>query len=204
MKVLVALMVLFVASMPTYAQTNWHLLVERMLEKSVVQLSANCSGFVINEAEDWVLTAKHCGPEDVEKPVVVDNIPGKIVGSDIHKDLLVVHVPGVDKPALRFATVKPKYGDLVASFGYGGGYERPMLRIATVSQPFAIIPEAGPGEWVQVGGAFIGGQSGGPVVNEQGEVIAIVQMSSTAMGIGRSAETIRDKVGKWIEKVKAP
>jgi S1-C subfamily serine protease len=187
----------------TSTQTaNWHLLVERSLSKSVVQLSDNCSGFVINEADDYVLTARHCGPDDVAKPVVVDLLPGRIVATDVHKDLLVVHVPGIDKPALRLATSDPRYGDVVASFGFGGGYERPMLRIARIANPKAIVPDAGPGEWVMVDSGFVGGQSGGAVVNEAGEVVLMVQMSNAYMGLGRSAEQIKDRVGKWFEKAK--
>jgi hypothetical protein len=120
--------------MLTATADPWHLIVARLLEKSVVQLSDNCSGFVVNEAEDYVLTAKHCGAEDPSKPVVVDKIPGKVVATDVQKDLLIVHVPGIDKPALKFAGSATVYGQVVASFGYGGGYERPMLRITNVSQ----------------------------------------------------------------------
>jgi S1-C subfamily serine protease len=188
------------APMLTATADPWHLIVARLLEKSVVQLSNNCSGFVVNEQEDYVLTAKHCGEDDLTKLVAVDKIPAKVVATDIQKDLLVLHVPGIDRPALKFATADPVYGQVVASFGYGGGYERPMLRISTVSQPAALVPDAGPGEWVQLGGGFIGGQSGGPVVNEAGEVIAIVQMSTPTMGIGRSAEEIRKQVGKYLQK----
>jgi S1-C subfamily serine protease len=188
------------APMLTATADPWHLIVARLLEKSVVQLSNNCSGFVINEQEDYVLTAKHCGEDDLTKLVAVDRIPSKVVATDIQKDLLVLHVPGIDKPALKFATVAPVYGQEVASFGYGGGYERPMLRITTISQPAALVPDAGPGEWVQTGAGFIGGQSGGPVVNEAGEVVAIVQMSTPTMGIGRSAEEIKKQVGKYLQK----
>jgi S1-C subfamily serine protease len=189
---------------PMFSQANWHLLVERSLSKSVVQLSDNCSGFIINEHEDYVLTAKHCADDDITKPVVVDLHPGKIIASDVHKDLLVLHVPGIDKPALRLATEDARFGQVVASFGYGGGYERPMLRKASIAQPKALVPDAGPGEWVMVDGAFVGGQSGGVVVNEAGEVVLMVQMGNSVMGIGRSADTIRDRVGKWFEKVKQP
>lgn len=184
----------------TLAANQWSIAIAK-LEKSVVQLSDNCSGFVINEAEDYVLTAKHCGPDDPSKPVVVDNIPGKIVATDVHKDLLVVHVPGIDKPALVLAKKAADYGDAVVSFGYGGGFERPMLRQAIVAQPKALVPPAGPGEWVMLDAAFVGGQSGGPVVNEAGEVVMVVQMSNAYMGLGRSAEEIKDRVGKYFAKV---
>jgi len=198
----VAMVGLVMVTAPAPAQADWRTIVEARLLKSVVQLSDTCSGFVINEKEDYVLTAKHCGPDDPSKPVVVDLIPGKVIATDVHKDLLVVHVPGVDRPALKIADSDPHYGQPVASFGYGGGYERPMLRLATVAQPKAIIPDAGPGEWVMLDAAFVGGQSGAPVVNAAGEVVMMVQMSSALMGIGRSAEVIRDRVGKYCEKAK--
>ncbi len=197
---LAVMVVCLPAPMLTATSDPWHLIVARLLEKSVVQLSNNCSGFVINEPEDYVLTAKHCGEDDLTKLVAVDKIPAKVVATDIQKDLLVLHVPGIDKPALHFATVPTVYGQVVASFGYGGGYERPMLRLSAVSQPAALVPDAGPGEWVQFGSGFIGGQSGGPIVNEQGEVVAIVQMSTPSMGIGRSAEEIKRQVGKYLQK----
>jgi S1-C subfamily serine protease len=189
---------------PMFGQPNWHLIVERSLAKSVVQLSDTCSGFVINEAEDYVLTAKHCADDDVSKPVVVDLIPGKVIASDVQKDLLVIHVPGIDKPALRLSTTDLHYGDVVASFGYGGGYERPMLRLANVAQPKAIMPDVGPSEWVLLDAGLVGGQSGGPVVNADGHVVMVVQMSNSLMGIGRSAEVIKDRVGRFFEKVKQP
>jgi S1-C subfamily serine protease len=189
---------------PMFSADPWHLIVKRLLEKSVVQLSANCSGFVVNEPEDYVMTARHCGPDDPSDPLVVDNIPGKIIYTDVHKDLVVVHVPGLDKPALKFATIPAQYGQELASFGYGGGYETPMLRRAYVAQPKALVPDAGPGEWVMVDAGFVGGQSGAPAVNPEGEVVMIVQMSSALMGIGRSADVIRDRAGKYLQKFPQP
>lgn len=186
------------------AADPWHLVVARLLEKSVVQLSNNCSGFVVNEPEDYVMTARHCGPDDPKDLLVVDNIPGTIVYTDVHKDLVVVHVPGIDKPALKFSRLPPQYGQELASFGYGGGYETPMLRRAYIAQPKALIPDAGPGEWVMVDSGFIGGQSGAPAVNTEGEVVMIVQMSTTQMGVGRSAEVIKDRAGKYLQKFPTP
>jgi S1-C subfamily serine protease len=199
-RVLFVMVCVLIFQAPMFGAEPWHLVVKRLLEKSVVQLSANCSGFVVNEPEDYVLTARHCGPDNPADPLVVDSIPGKIVYTDVHKDLVVVHVPGLDKPALRFASTAPQYGQELASFGYGGGYETPMLRRAYIAQPKALVPDAGPGEWVMVDAGFVGGQSGAPAVNPEGEVVMIVQMSSQLMGIGRSADLIKDRVGKYLQK----
>jgi S1-C subfamily serine protease len=206
MRILAALFgaVIFFVMNGSTIEASWQTLVKEKLEKSVVQLSANCSGFVIHEAEDWVLTANHCGSDDPDKSIIVDLRPGKVQATDIQKDFLVLHVPGIDRPALHLATKDVEFGDVVLSFGYGGGYERPMLRQAIVAQPKALVPDAGPGEWVMFDAAFIGGMSGGPIVNTDGEVVALVQMSSPTMGLGRSADTLKDRIGRYFEKKKTP
>ena len=53
------------------------------------------------------------------------------------------------------------------------------------------------------GNKFVPGQSGGPVVNEKGEVVMIVQMGTNIVGLGVGTETIRDKVGRFFTLVGA-
>ena len=197
-----SLVVLVPTYAPTYAQTStWAGIVERV-EKATVQLAANCTGFVINREKHYVLTANHCGSDDINKAVLVDGKPSKIVHIDIHKDFLVLEVPDLDRPALQRADNDPQIGDEVGSYGYGGGYERPMLRIARVSQNRAIVPDAGPGEWVMLDTAFVGGMSGGAVVNLKGDVVMIVQMASDRVGLGRGIEEISKRLGKYWEREK--
>lgn len=186
---------------PTYtsAQSTWASIVDK-LEKSTVQLAANCSGFIINTEKHYVMTAKHCGPEDIAKPILVDNVPSKVVAVDVHNDFMVLEVPELDRPALPMADKDPQIGEQVASYGYGYGLTRPMLRISYVSQNRAQVPEAGPGEWILVDTAFVGGQSGSAVVNAKGEVVMIVQMATNTVGLGRGIEQIKDRVGKYWQK----
>ena len=199
------LAVLVPTYVPTYAQTStWAGIVERV-GRATVQLAANCTGFVINSEKHYILTANHCGNDDINKAVLVDGRPSKIIHIDVHKDFLVLEVPDLDRPALPRADKDPQIGDEVASYGYGGGYERPMLRIARVSQNRAIVPDAGPGEWIMLDAAFVGGQSGGSVVNLKGEVVMIVQMASDRIGLGRGIEEISDRLGKyWGKAAKIP
>jgi S1-C subfamily serine protease len=46
------------------------------------------------------------------------------------------------------------------------------------------------------------GQSGGPAINAAGEVVMMVQRTTSAVGIGVGAETIRARMGRYFEKPK--
>ena len=199
-RVVISLLVSVVMLLPmrARAESDWTAIVD-LLEKSVMQISDNCSAFAINEARDLALTAEHCGSQDADKPTIVDLIPAVVVAKDVKRDLLVLYVPGMDRPALQLAKDDPPTGTEVVSYGYGGGYAQPMLRHAIVANREIEVTDL-EGQWVALDGAFVGGQSGAPVVNVRGEVVAIVQRSSDRMGLGRSAETIRDRVGRFFAK----
>jgi S1-C subfamily serine protease len=170
---------LFAPAMYAQQSPPWADVVEK-LEKSVVQLGANCSGFTINTEKHYVLTAAHCGHEkDLDKSLLVDSRPAKVVAVDVHRDFLVVEVPDLERPQLQMAERNPSMGEQLASYGFGYGYERPM-----------------------VDAAFVGGMSGGPLVNARGEVVMIVQMASDRIGLGRGIEQIRDRVGRYWGKVR--
>ena len=92
----------------------------------------------------------------------------------------------------------------MASYGYGYALERPMFRTAHVSDEAAQIPDIEGGPFVMIDAAYVGGQSGGPCINAAGEVVSIVQRASNLIGIGVGAETIREKVGRYLAKPKQP
>ena len=63
------------------------------------------------------------------------------------------------------------------------------------------MPETGQaGTFVSLDSAFVGGQSGGPVVNAAGEVVLIVQRASNTVGIGVGADVIRERMGRFFGK----
>jgi S1-C subfamily serine protease len=180
------------------------------LSKSVVYIEnthGSCTGFVINadvkvkneDDKDYVLTAAHCdGPE-----LYADQAVAKVVFKDTKKDLMVLETANLDRPALHLANDNPKIGEEVASLGYGWGLERPMFRTAHVSDDNTYIPEDGiGGPFIVIDAAFVGGQSGGPVINIAGEVALIVQRGGQGVGIGVGAEVIKSKVGRYFEKPK--
>jgi S1-C subfamily serine protease len=203
MRHLILALSLFAFSLPTMASTDWRLAAEKVARSAVFIESkeGSCTGFVIDNDRDYVLTAAHCDAKDL----FVDQSPAKVISKDVKKDLMVVHIDDLDRPALKLAKDNPKTGDEVASFGYGYGLERPMFRVTHISDDKIYIPYEGiGGPLVAVDATFVPGQSGGPVVNVEGDVVMVVQLGTPIVGFGVGAETIKDKVGKYFQRPAKP
>ena len=197
MKLLVTFVLLIM--LPSIAAADWKVAAEK-LRASIVYMETSqgsCTGFVIDEEKDLVLTAAHC--YDELKNIFIDNKPvAKVVARDTKKDLLVLHVPDLDRPALALAKDGPKVGDEVGSYGFGYGLEEPLFKahhVAAANLDIDVENIGGP--LIAVDTEYVGGMSGGPLVNKEGEVVGVVQRGTSAVGFGVDAETIRDKVGRY-------
>jgi S1-C subfamily serine protease len=191
------------------AMAQWQPIAEQV-EKAIVTIGkddTHCTGFVINDQAirkddskakvDYILTADHCDAPDL----LADNMPAKVLYKDAKKDLLVLEVDDTERPALKLAKSDPKIGDEVASYGYGFALERPMFRVTHIADDKTYIPEEGiGGPFIVTDAVFVGGQSGGPVVNQAGEVVMIVQRGGSGVGLGVGAEVIKAKAGKYFAK----
>lgn len=176
------------------------------LSKSVVYIeagNARCTGFIINsdrkrkeQDTDLILTAEHCFGEKL----FADHETATAIWKDSHADLMILEVEDTGKPALLVAEKNPKQGQEVGSFGHGYALEKPMFRHAFVSNAAIDLPDVEGGPFVMIDAPYVNGQSGGPVVNDAGEVVSIVQRASNMVGIGIGAERIRDKVGRYLQK----
>lgn len=191
-------MAILIALMPTaaLAQSMSWMKVAEVLRESIVNIemaAGRCSGFVIDNEKDFVLTAAHCDG----KEMYVDLAPAKVRAKDVKNDLMVLYVEGIDRPALKLAPKNPRIGEEVASYGFGWGLERPIFRVAHVSEDKTTIPDLEGGPWILVDGGFVAGQSGGPVVNSRNEVVTIVQRGGDGVGLGVGADVIREKVGRY-------
>lgn len=196
MKFLIALGLVLIST-PAFA--DWTL-VAKQLKESIVFIQTevgSCTGFVIDNDRDFVLTAAHCDG----KEMYVDLAPAKVRAKDTKNDLMVLHVEGIDRPALKLAAMDPVLGAEVASYGYGFGLEQPLFRQAHISaMNVNITGGGGSGNLIALDSNFIPGQSGGPTVNVKNEVVLIVQLGSSAgVGLGVGANTIREKVGRYFE-----
>lgn len=175
------------------AASSW-LIADKLMNTVVLveHEEGTCTGFVIDSQKHYVLTAAHCDGKDI----LADHSPAKVVSKDTKADLLVLSVKDIDKPALKLAAGDAAIGEEVASAGFGYGLERPMFRVGHVADNAAQIPEL-PGTWLLLDVSLVPGQSGGPIVNHDGEVVSIVQMTSDRVGFGRGVDVLRNKVGKY-------
>lgn len=193
---------LFLAA-PAFSASLWGAVADKFTP-SVVFLEAvdgqgnplgSCSGFVINTEKKHVLTAGHC---DAEK-MLVNGLSSIRMFKDARKDLMVLRVNDLeDLPAIALAENNPKVGDEVMAIGYGFGLEKPMVRISHISITGLDI-EGLSGPFIMVDAGFMPGQSGGPVLNSEGKLVAIVQLGSQGLGIGVGAEVIKDRVGRYFQ-----
>jgi S1-C subfamily serine protease len=177
---------------------DWADVIKRA-EQSIVYIESDgggCTGFVIDKARHHVMSAAHC---DGDK-LWVDRVAARVVSLDSKKDLMVLEVKDLDpaRPALALAVHDPERGQELMSCGYGWALERPFFRVAHVADNGVQIPEEGiGGPFIGLDSAFVGGQSGGPVVNLAGEVVMIVQRASSTVGIGVGADVIRERMGRF-------
>ena len=179
----------------------------KQVEKALVWVEVGdqggCSGFVIDTARKYVMTAQHCQPSETGV-VWVDRVPAKVISRDVKKDLLVVAAENLnpERTALRLATKNPIRGQEVMSAGFGFSLERPFFRKASVQDDQMMIPEGGVGgPYISTDAPFVAGQSGGPVVDIEGNVVSIVQRGdggTTGLGVG--VDIIRERMGRFFAK----
>ena len=195
------LITLIFIMLPSVALAQWAKVAPELAESVVfIESSAGtCSGFVIDNDNDLVASAAHC--DNVKEIVYIDQLPASVHAKDLKSDLIVFKVKGIDRPALRLAPKNPEVGQSVATYGYGYGLEQPLFRVHSVSANDAQIPELSY-RYVVVDSSFLPGQSGGPIVNELGEVVAIVQRANTSIGLGLPAEEINKRIGRHFKQEK--
>lgn len=187
---------------PTLHATDWSAVVKQV-EASVVFAQVGedggCTAFVVNQEKHYLLTAGHCFPSE-HSALWVDGVPASTVYLDHKRDLMVVEAKYIDpsRPALKLAAKNPDIGQEVMSVGFGYALERPFFRQAHVQDDKMALPGVEGGPFISTDTAFVGGQSGGPVVNASGEVVMIVQRGDNGTtGLGIGAETIRQYVGRF-------
>lgn len=196
-KSLFALLLSSIFILPAIAQ-DWTIAIKKV-QNAIVRVETDegsCTGFVVNKLKQHVQTVAHCYGDRIW----VDSVVGVVVSKDVKQDLMLLKVEDLDPDLeqLVLAKEEPAIGQRVISAGFGYGLERPFFRMAMVSDNAMLIPDSGQsGPFIAVDSGFIAGQSGGPVVNVDGEVVSIVQRASDKLGIGVGSKIIRSRMGRF-------
>lgn len=165
----------------------------------------SASGFVI-DADGLILTNNHVVRDTEEITVFLEDgseHTGEVRGRDLVRDLALIEIDAKDLQALTFGDVgkTPLASELIV-LGFPLGELDVSVTRGVVS---AIKPDTGRNIfWVQTDAAVNPGNSGGPVLNLQGEVIGVVDfkiVSTVVEGVAFSISS--NTVLQYLERLKA-
>ncbi len=143
-----------------------------------------CTGEVI--APEKVLTAAHCLGDQMR----ADGVLVKVIDKDKYYDLALVSVPTA-KPAMHFRDRETFPYEALTAIGYAWGYDR-LTAMDVHPVLVNIIPYPGEAVGILVQGGYVGGMSGGPVIDSNGDIVSIVQQrTEDGAGFGVGVTVIR-------------
>ena len=185
------------------AKATWEKATKKV-QQSLVYIQSGpgvCTGFVIDEVRRYVMTAAHCAPEHEGTTIWADRGISRIVGFDRNKDMMVLQVEELDpsRRALKLAKKESRSQEKIVAIGYANGLERPTIVWATVLSRSVMVWGVSGNPYMAVRPTFIRGQSGGPAVNINGDVVLIIQLGSDGanVGFGTSAKVIKERMGRF-------
>jgi hypothetical protein len=141
-----------------------------------------CSAFAIDTRK--FMTAAHC----IADKLKIDGHAAFPVKIDEKVDLAVLVTDFTLSP-LTFRQRPLALEEQVMGLGYGYSWKFPTpTKHEVIILKYSPFPDIYPGTWFLNG--FIGGMSGGPIIDKDGQVVGIVQRSNSRNGYGVDVETI--------------
>lgn len=171
--------------------TNYQALAQKV-GKSVIRLTigqgrGSCTAFSINEEKRLFISANHCWSED--GVYTSDGEKFEAVTWSAPLDVMLLRAPKLSLPALKAADRNAETGEEVMSVGYGYGLFDSLFRVGHVAAKYTDVNMGVP--YMATDFALIPGMSGGPMVNKDGKVISINQLTTDRMGLGVPISTFR-------------
>lgn len=204
----------YLASDKLSAQENLADVIERC-EKAVVRIEVQDkegseslgSGFVV-DATGIVVTNVHVlsGAEKAEA-IFSNGQTAKVLGTlyfDPKYDICVCKIDSQALPVLEFSDALPRKGETVVALGSPKGLSFTATNgiVSAIRPSEELGPEIGrehiKGTWIQVDAPLSGGNSGGPLINAKGRVVAMSTLASQGsaqnLNFGISGPDIRNAV----------
>ncbi len=175
------------------------------LVRSFGDRSSQGSAFVYDDS--YLITNHHVieGARDIEiRYTQNDWASGTVVGSDVRSDLAAVRVdnrPDYAQP-LPLAESNPGVGTEVVALGNPLGFENSVSAgiISNAGRPVSVGGDISLPNAVQTDAALNPGNSGGPLVNLDGDVLAMISLGAgEGVGFGISAPMIQKVIPSLIE-----
>jgi len=164
--------------------------------------AGSCTAFAI--APRKFMTAAHCvgaitdmWGNAYEIKFKVGDKWAVVTSVDEDRDLAVI-LADFDQPALSFRDAPLSMFEDVTGVGYGYGFTKPLFTGNRVNVLDFVITIEGKPSWpgTLFMGTFIGGMSGGPIVDKDGKVVGVVQAGGDQIGYGVDTKTIHEFLDK--------
>lgn len=136
-----------------------------------------CSGFYIDH--NLILTAAHC----VGTEMTASGVPVKLIKADEYYDLALLKTSLESDTWLEFRDEETKKDEVLTAIGHAYGW-KPLSIFKVTVMLVNYSPEGDDAPCIIVRGTYIGGMSGGPVIDKNGKVVSIVQKGTDQVGCG--------------------
>lgn len=153
------------------------------------------SGFVVSE-DGYFLTCAHVieNGRNIQVQIGTKTYSAKLIRADTHNDVALLKLDGTNFSPLSLSQSFPDMGDKVFTVGF----PNPVLQGASakytdgvISSPFGIFDDV---RTMQITVPIQGGNSGGPLVDEYGNVLGIVVAQLNAATVFEYTGTIPQNV----------